>query len=155
MGGVFLIIQMEMFIKENLKKILQMVMENIIMRMVLYIMGIGQMILSLGQDMKYGMTLQIIMEIIKMVKKMEQEHIYGQIINSLLAFGKMENRMELENLLKEKVLNMVNGKKVKRKKISVMKINSLIALRMRMKNIQHCSNGILIKLKYFWKQIDF
>ena len=79
MGGVFLIIQMEMFIKENLKKILQMVMENIIMRMVLYIMGIGQMILSLGQDMKYGMTLQIIMEIIKMVKKMEQEHIYGQI----------------------------------------------------------------------------
>ena len=56
-----------------------MVMENIIMRMVLYIMGIGQMILSLGQDMKYGMTLQIIMEIIKMVKKMEQEHIYGQI----------------------------------------------------------------------------
>jgi hypothetical protein len=41
MGGVFLIIQMEMFIKENLKKILQMVMENIIMRMVLYIMGIG------------------------------------------------------------------------------------------------------------------
>ena len=56
-----------------------MVMENIIMRMVLYIMGIGLMIPNLEQDMNYGMTLQIIMEIIKMVKKMEQGHIYGQI----------------------------------------------------------------------------
>ena len=79
MDGVFFIIQMEMYIKENLKKILQMAMENFIMRMVLYIMGIGQMILSLEQGMKYGMILQIIMEIIKMEKKMEQEHIYGQI----------------------------------------------------------------------------
>jgi len=41
MDGVFFIIQMEMYIKENLKKILQMAMENFIMRMVLYIMGIG------------------------------------------------------------------------------------------------------------------
>ena len=56
-----------------------MVMENIIMKMVQYIMGIGQMILSLEQAMNYGMTPQIIMEIIKMVKKMESEHIYGQI----------------------------------------------------------------------------
>jgi hypothetical protein len=48
-----------------------MVMENIIMRMVLYIMGIGLMIPNLELDMNYGMTLQIIMEIIKMVKKME------------------------------------------------------------------------------------
>ena len=56
-----------------------MVMENIIMKMVQYIMGIGQMILSLEQDMNYGMTPQIIMEIIKMVKQMESEHIYGQI----------------------------------------------------------------------------
>ena len=40
-GGVFFIMLMEIFIEVNLKKVLQMVMENIFMKMELYIMVIG------------------------------------------------------------------------------------------------------------------
>jgi hypothetical protein len=45
--GVFLIIQKVIYIKVNLRMIRQMVMENIIMKMVEYIQDIGLMIFSL------------------------------------------------------------------------------------------------------------
>jgi hypothetical protein len=45
--GVFLIIQKVIYIKVNLRMIRQMVMENIIMKMVEYIQDIGLMIYSL------------------------------------------------------------------------------------------------------------
>jgi hypothetical protein len=49
---------MEIYLKENMKKIDQVAMENLQIKMVQYIMDIGLMILNLELDMKYGMIHQ-------------------------------------------------------------------------------------------------
>ena len=65
--------------KGNILMIVLMVMENISMRMVLFIMEIGLMINNLVLDMKYGMILLNIQVNIIMEKRKELVHIFGRI----------------------------------------------------------------------------
>ena len=63
----------------------------------------------------YGKKEKSFADFIKMIKKMDLVYIIGLIINFIQAFGNTANRMELGNILKIIVLNMGDGKKVKKK----------------------------------------
>lgn len=89
MDGVYFIILKEIFIKENLKMIKQMDMENITIKMEEFIQVIGLTIINMVLVQNYGVIQLNIMENIIMVKKKGQELFFGQINQFIKENGKI------------------------------------------------------------------
>ena len=87
------------------------------------LLEVGKKIIFMDMVNVYILMVKNISDFINMIKKVDLVFFIGGRKNTMWDFGTTGNKMDWGNLLREKVLNMVYGKKERKKNGLIMKKN--------------------------------